>query len=60
MEKFYWITLMIILAKILLLKGINVNVMLTIIEWTLFFIFEAYILHNEKRKMYLYEIWMEH
>ena len=34
--------------------------MLIVVEWLIFFILEAYVLHNEKRKMYLHELWMEH
>lgn len=34
--------------------------MIYVIEWVVFLLLEAYLLHREKRKMFLYELWMEH
>jgi hypothetical protein len=32
---------------------------INIIEWFVFLLLYAYWLHGEKRKMFLYELWME-
>ena len=33
---------------------------INIIEWVIFLLFYMYWLHEEKRKMFLYELWIEH